>query len=67
MGRRVRPVGTGAARGRLLPGGLPLPVVPARRPGPDDGPPSGHRECLAAHIPPTDVERELWSALDQRV
>ncbi|WP_019071716.1 DUF6059 family protein [Streptomyces hokutonensis] len=48
-------------------GGLLLPVVPARRPGPYDGPPSGHPECLATHIPPTDVERELWSALDQRV
>ncbi|MFJ6833550.1 DUF6059 family protein [Streptomyces sp. NPDC091209] len=27
-------------------------------------PPSGHPECLAAHIPPTDLERELWSALN---
>ncbi|MER5198150.1 DUF6059 family protein [Streptomyces sp. NPDC002755] len=26
--------------------------------------PSGHPERHAAHIPLTDVERELWSALD---
>ncbi|MFE5086822.1 DUF6059 family protein [Streptomyces mirabilis] len=26
--------------------------------------PAGHPECHAAHIPLTDVERELWSALN---
>ncbi|MFD6275286.1 DUF6059 family protein [Streptomyces sp. NPDC060209] len=30
--------------------------VPARLP-------PGHPECLAAHIPLTEVERELWSRL----
>ncbi|WP_406449112.1 hypothetical protein OH768_01335 [Streptomyces sp. NBC_01622] len=45
-------------------GGLPLPQVSAdeetteRTPEPYDGLPYGHPECLAAHIPPTDVERE---------
>ncbi|MFF7127347.1 hypothetical protein [Streptomyces sp. NPDC008240] len=25
---------------------------------------TGHPECLATHIPPTDVEREVWSGLN---
>ncbi|MEV6539247.1 DUF6059 family protein [Streptomyces sp. NPDC051665] len=50
-------------------GGLPLPELSARErtPEPYGGLPYGHPECLAAHIPLTDVERELWSALDQKV
>ncbi|MFF4258659.1 DUF6059 family protein [Streptomyces sp. NPDC001663] len=50
--------------------GLPVPEAAARDDQPErtqeqDGrPPSGHPECLAAHIPPTDVEREIWSALN---
>jgi hypothetical protein len=50
-------------------GGLPLPRAATHEetPEPYDGPPSGHPECLAAHIPPTDVERQLWSALDLKV
>ncbi|MGX9883224.1 DUF6059 family protein [Streptomyces sp. NPDC002276] len=54
-------------------GALPVPVAaargaePERTPEPDSGPPPGHPECLAAHIPPTGVERELWSALNLKV
>lgn len=52
-------------------GGLPLPHAceerTGRTPEPYGGLPSGHPERLAAHIPPTDVERELWSALNLRV
>ncbi|MFF3504276.1 DUF6059 family protein [Streptomyces sp. NPDC003247] len=55
------------AVGCLL-GGLPLPEASARAeetqrmPEPDGGPPPGHPECLA-HLPMTETERELWSAL----
>ncbi|MFI0962841.1 DUF6059 family protein [Streptomyces sp. NPDC021080] len=46
---------------------LPEPSVHGKEPEgtPDRNgrPPAGHPECPAAHIPPTDVERELWSAL----
>ncbi|WP_406177018.1 DUF6059 family protein [Streptomyces sp. NBC_00996] len=31
------------------------------------GPPPGHPECRAAHIPPTDVERALWAGLGREV
>ncbi|WP_406335575.1 DUF6059 family protein [Streptomyces sp. NBC_00203] len=49
--------------------GLPVPEMSARgeetgrTPDSDVRLPSGHPECLAAQIPLTDVERELWSAL----
>ncbi|MFD4561589.1 hypothetical protein ACFWP5_46010 [Streptomyces sp. NPDC058469] len=52
-------------------GGLPLPNASeertARTPEPYGGLPSGHPEGPAAHIPPTDVGRELWSALELTV
>lgn len=50
-------------------GGLPLPELPAheKRAESYGGLPSGHPECLAAHIPLTDAERELWSDLGQTV
>ncbi|MFJ3899843.1 DUF6059 family protein [Streptomyces sp. NPDC090083] len=44
--------------------GLPLPKAPAREE--PVGPPPGHPECLAAHIPLTDGERQLWAALGLR-
>ncbi|WP_369264817.1 DUF6059 family protein [Streptomyces sp. R35] len=50
--------------------GLPVPEAPTggeeteRTPEPDGRLPSGHPERLAAHIPLTHVERELWSALN---
>ncbi|MFI0967917.1 DUF6059 family protein [Streptomyces sp. NPDC021080] len=49
--------------------GCPLPGPPAHQeepepaPEPSGRPPSWHPESCATHIPPTDVERELWSAL----
>ncbi|MFJ8861751.1 DUF6059 family protein [Streptomyces sp. NPDC102451] len=39
---------------------------PSRRTGAHEAParlPPGHPERLAAHVPPTEVERELWSRL----
>ncbi|MCX5008792.1 hypothetical protein OHB05_40420 [Streptomyces sp. NBC_00638] len=50
--------------------GLPVPEVSAhgggtaRTPEPGGRLPSGHPERPAAHIPPTDVERALWAALN---
>ena len=41
--------------------GLPTPEMPAREGW--AGPPPSHPERLAAHIPLTEVERQLWSAL----
>lgn len=56
-----RPTSTdaGATAPRPVPG-------PTRRPtaGPDPGaPPAGHPERLIPHVPPTPVERRLWSQL----
>ncbi|MEU6071473.1 DUF6059 family protein [Streptomyces sp. NPDC047082] len=50
--------------------GLPVPEVSVstedrgRTREPDGRLPPGHPERHAAHIPLTDVERELWSALN---
>ncbi|MFC1437577.1 DUF6059 family protein [Streptacidiphilus sp. N1-10] len=42
----------------------PWPWPEARqRTGPADHPPPGHPERLCVHIPPTEVERDLWSRL----
>ncbi|MFD5636111.1 DUF6059 family protein [Streptomyces sp. NPDC127077] len=49
--------------------GCPLPTPSVHREQPDRTPdtscrpPAGHPERPAAHVPPTDVERELWCAL----
>ncbi|MFJ8492695.1 DUF6059 family protein [Streptomyces sp. NPDC094038] len=41
--------------------GLPVPEVPVTEE--PTGPPPGHPECLAGHVPLTEAERQLWSAL----
>ncbi|MEU4084558.1 DUF6059 family protein [Streptomyces aureus] len=50
---------------------LPVPAVPREEPertaDPSGSLPAGHPERPAGHIPPTEVERELWSALGTEV
>ncbi|MEU6372847.1 DUF6059 family protein [Streptomyces sp. NPDC046909] len=45
--------------------GLPWPE-PERPPETVGLPPSGHPECPAGHIPPTEAERQIWAGLDLR-
>ncbi|MFF4803799.1 DUF6059 family protein [Streptomyces sp. NPDC001351] len=40
--------------------GLPTPGAPFWKPA---QPPPGHPERAAGHIPPSEVERELWAGL----